>query len=57
MAKIKRFFKEEEGLEMSEYGLMGAMICLVVIAAVLFLRDAIANALNGIGTQINSSGS
>jgi len=57
MAKIKRFFKEEEGLEMSEYGLMGALICLVVIAAVLFLRDAIANALNGIGTQINSSGS
>ena len=55
MEKIKKFFKEEEGLEMSEYALMGALICLVVIAAVVFLRDAIANALNRIGTAINSA--
>ena len=55
MEKIKRFFKEEEGLEMSEYALMGAMICLAVIVALTFLRGTIANALTAIGTAINSS--
>jgi len=48
MENIKRFFREEEGLEMSEYALMGAIICIAVAAAVLLLRNAIGNALNAI---------
>ena len=48
MEKIKRFLKEEEGLEMSEYALMGALICVAVAATVILLRDAINTALGNI---------
>ena len=41
MEQIKRFFKEEEGLEMSEYALMGGLICLAVVGAVILMRDQI----------------
>jgi Flp pilus assembly pilin Flp len=48
MEQIKRFFKEEEGLEMSEYALMGAIICVAVAAIVTTLSGAIQGALNNI---------
>ena len=41
MEKIKRFFKEEEGLELSEYALMGAIICVLVVGAVTALKNEI----------------
>ena len=56
MEKIKRFLKEEEGLEMSEYAIMGAIICLAVAAAVVLLKDAIATAFNDISNVINNRG-
>ena len=52
MEKIKRFFKEEEGLEMSEYALMGGLICIVVAAAVITLRDKIAAVFTAIASKI-----
>jgi Flp pilus assembly pilin Flp len=48
MERIMRFFKEEDGLEMSEYALMGALICVAVAVTVILLRDAINGALNNI---------
>ena len=48
MERIMRFFKEEDGLEMSEYALMGALICVAVAATVILLRDAVNGALNSI---------
>ena len=48
MKKVMRFFKEEEGLEMSEYALMGALICVAVAVTVIALRTAIVGALNRI---------
>ena len=34
MEKIKRFFKEEEGVTAIEYGLIAALIALVIIGVV-----------------------
>ena len=48
MEMIKRFLKEEEGLEMSEYALMGAIICVAVALIVTNLSTAIQTALNNI---------
>jgi Flp pilus assembly pilin Flp len=55
MEKIKRFFKEEEGLEMSEYALMGALICLGVALVVGTLSTAIQNALTAIADTITGA--
>ena len=33
MEKIKRFFKEEEGVTMVEYGLIAMLIAIVIIVA------------------------
>ena len=56
MEKIKGFFKEfvkeEEGLELSEYALMGALICVFLVAAVTFLRTQIDTAIRAIGNAI-----
>ena len=53
MEMIKRFFREEEGLETSEYALMGALICLVLVAAVAYLTGAIDGALRAIADVID----
>jgi len=44
MEKIKRFFKEEEGVTAIEYGLIAASIAVVIIAAVVL-----------IGTNLNTT--
>ena len=41
MEKIKRFFKEEEGLELTEYALMGAIICVALVVAITGLKTQI----------------
>ena len=56
MEKIRRFFKEEEGLEMSEYALMGAIICLGVIVAISALKTQIGSAIQAIADAISSRG-
>ena len=43
MDQIKRFFKEEEGLELSEYAIMAALV-IAVAAAVI----------TSVGTQISA---
>jgi Flp pilus assembly pilin Flp len=45
MEKIKRFLKDEEGIEMSEYALMGVIICVAVAVIVGSLSTAIQGAL------------
>ena len=55
---LKRFVKDERGLEASEYALLLALICIAIAAAVIGLRDQIANAFttatNTISTQTAS---
>ena len=54
MEKIRRFFKEEEGVTAIEYGLIAALIAIVIIAAVA----AVGTNLNSLfGTVASSLGS
>ena len=55
MKKIMRFLKEEEGLEMSEYAIMGAIICILLVAAVTYLKDAIDAGFRRIADTITSA--
>ena len=44
---LKRFIKDERGLEASEYALLLAIICVLVVAAILALKDEIVAAFEG----------
>lgn len=46
MKKLMAWFKDEEGQGMVEYGLLVALIALVVVAALLILGPRIANMFN-----------
>jgi Flp pilus assembly pilin Flp len=56
MNKIWKFIKDEDGLELTEYAVIGALIVIVVAAAVITLRTAIVNAFNNISNTINNPG-
>ena len=45
---LRRLFTEEEGQTLVEYGLLVALIALVVIAALTVLGRKVANAFNAI---------
>jgi Flp pilus assembly pilin Flp len=38
---LKRFIKDERGLEASEYALLLAIICVLVVVAIIALKDRI----------------
>jgi Flp pilus assembly pilin Flp len=52
MKKLIAFIKDEDGLETSEYAVMGALIVLALIASVTAMRNSIAAVFNGISTTI-----
>jgi Flp pilus assembly pilin Flp len=54
MKMLKRFVKDERGLEGSEYALLLALICIAIVIAVGYLRDAIAGAFTEAATIINN---
>jgi len=41
MEMLKRFIKDERGLEASEYALLLALICVAIVATVILLRTQI----------------
>ncbi|MFC1792084.1 Flp family type IVb pilin [Planctomycetota bacterium] len=51
---IKRFIKDERGLEGSEYALLLALICVAIITAVGLLASAIADRFNNTADTINN---
>jgi pilus assembly protein Flp/PilA len=53
--KLMNFFKDEEGATMVEYGLMVALIAVVVMAAVGPLGEAISTMFGGVETKIEGS--
>jgi pilus assembly protein Flp/PilA len=53
-AVLRRFFKDERGLEGSEYALLLALICLAIIAGVTGLATAIANRFTATATTIST---
>jgi len=47
--------RSERGQTLVEYGLLIALIAVIVIAALLFLGPVVANLFNGIGNTIQSA--
>jgi pilus assembly protein Flp/PilA len=54
-AMIEQFLTEEDGATMIEYGLLAALIALVVAAAVVTIGTALNNRFTDVGTCVNSA--
>ncbi|OPY75734.1 MAG: Flp/Fap pilin component [Syntrophorhabdus sp. PtaU1.Bin153] len=52
MERIKRFFKEEEGVTALEYGLIAATTCVAIIAALLLIRGNLTAIFNAIAAAL-----
>jgi len=52
MERIKRFLKEEEGVTAIEYGLLAALIALVIIASVALVGTNLNTAFNNVATHV-----
>lgn len=52
MDLVKKFFVEEEGQDLVEYGLLVAFIALLVVVAVMFLGGTLTNFFNKLGQNI-----
>jgi pilus assembly protein Flp/PilA len=53
MDKLMNFLKDEEGATAVEYGLMVALIAIVIIVAVTFLGSSLNNIFSDVGSAIN----
>ncbi len=56
MDKIKRFLKGEEGVTAIEYGLIAALIAVVIIGAVTTLGTSLSEKFTAISTAITGAG-
>lgn len=52
MERIKRFFKEEEGVTAIEYGLIAALIAVAIIGAITLLGENLAGIFNYIAGEV-----
>ena len=43
---MKRFWKDEQGLELSEYAVMAAIIVVLTVTTIILLKDRIVLAFN-----------
>ncbi len=57
MEMLKRFVKDERGLEASEYALLLALICIAIIGAIAALKEQIKGAFQTSATTIRDSDS
>jgi len=55
MNTIKKFFKDETGLELSEYAVAAGLIILAVVLAFTSLGSAIGAAINTLVSKIKTS--
>ncbi len=53
---LKNFWKEEEGLSMVEYALVGALVAVVAIAGFTTLGGAVNNKANALAGNISGAG-
>ena len=53
---IWNFIKEEDGLELSEYAIMGALIVIGLVAAITALNAAIDGGFRAIAAEITNAG-
>jgi pilus assembly protein Flp/PilA len=49
---IKRFLRDETGLELSEYAVAAALVAIAVVGAFFTLGGTISNKINDLGTHI-----
>ena len=56
MKKLISFFKDEDGVTAIEYGLIAALIAVVIIAALVILGTALSNKFDYIAEQVNQAG-
>ncbi len=52
---IKRFRKEEEGVTAIEYGLIAALIAVVIIVAVTAVGSSLSGTFNTVSTSVNAA--
>lgn len=53
---MKNFWKEEEGLSMVEYALVGALVAVVAIAGFTTLGGAVNTKAGGLASNISGAG-
>ena len=56
MKKLINFFKEEDGVTAIEYGLIAALIAIVIILALTLLGTALSNKFDTIASHVNAAG-
>ena len=56
LMSIKRFVKDEEGVTAIEYGLIAALIAVVIAGAVVIVGTQLNNVFTTIGTCLSSAG-
>ncbi len=53
MRMLKRFIKDERGLETSEYALLLALICIILVVTVQYLVNAINRSFRAAADEIS----
>ncbi len=56
MKKLISFFKDEDGVTAIEYGLIAALIAIVIITATTLLGTSLSNKFDTIATEVNAAG-
>jgi len=56
MKKLISFFKDEEGATAVEYGLMVALIAVVIIVAVALLGTNLSTKFNEVASEVGAAG-
>jgi len=54
MNKLLKFFKDEEGVTAIEYGLIAALIALIIIVAVRFVGVNLNRVFNTVASELNN---
>ncbi|HKJ34305.1 MAG TPA: Flp family type IVb pilin [Balneolales bacterium] len=55
--KLISFIKDEDGVTAIEYGLIAALIAVVIITAVTLVGNSLSNTFSYIGGEVDSAGS
>jgi pilus assembly protein Flp/PilA len=55
MSKLRKFFKSDRGATAIEYGLIAALISVVIIAALTLTGNSLRNVFNSVGSTLSSA--
>ena len=53
MNMVRRFFRDERGLELSEYAIMAGMVIIIAVAVILLVGQRIQAIFNALLTKLN----